>query len=308
MTLSILYRGALSSCNYGCGYCPFAKHHESDEEHAHDARQLERFLSWCERRASPLRVFFTPWGEALTQRRYQDALVRLSRLGHVEKVAIQTNLSARLDFLAQSEPSKLGVWATYHPEWTTEARFLAQCERLLECGVSFSVGVVGFPRFREALDSLRAKLPPHVYVWVNAVKSSDAGYQPEDLAHFTAVDPLFPVNQVRHPSLGRACAGGHSVISVDGEGVVRSCHFIRAPLGNLYDERFDEVLKPRPCAAATCGCHIGSAHLEHLKLGEVFGDGILERNPLGPRAHVAFSAPRPAVRGEANVTPTPEPS
>ena len=26
---NILYRGPLSSCNYGCEYCPFAKHAES---------------------------------------------------------------------------------------------------------------------------------------------------------------------------------------------------------------------------------------------------------------------------------------
>jgi hypothetical protein len=306
VTLSILYRGALSSCNYGCVYCPFAKHHESDAEHAHDGEQLARFLTWCERFEGPLAVFFTPWGEALTQRRYQEAMVRLSKWPHVGKVAIQTNLSARLDFLEACEPSKVGVWATYHPEWTSEARFLAQCERLRTRGVSFSVGVVGFPRFRPALDSLRAKLPADVYVWVNAVKSSDAGYQPADLDHFTAVDPLFPVNLVRHESLGRACAGGHTVISVDGEGVIRSCHFIKAPLGNLYEGDVREVLRPRPCAAATCGCHIGYVHLEPLGLRHVFGAGILERNPKGPSAAVAFSAPARPAPGEASVTSTQE--
>ena len=30
--LRILYRGPLSSCNYGCPYCPFAKHHETAAE------------------------------------------------------------------------------------------------------------------------------------------------------------------------------------------------------------------------------------------------------------------------------------
>ena len=29
MNLSILYRGPLSSCNYACGYCPFAKRRAS---------------------------------------------------------------------------------------------------------------------------------------------------------------------------------------------------------------------------------------------------------------------------------------
>ena len=46
LTLSILYRGPLSSCNYGCDYCPFAKHHETAAELARDRRALERFIDW----------------------------------------------------------------------------------------------------------------------------------------------------------------------------------------------------------------------------------------------------------------------
>src|SRR5881275_1650192 len=100
MKLSILYRGPLSSCNYGCGYCPFAKHRETYEEHEHDRRALERFVEWVA--VHPLEdqiaIFFTPWGEALIRRRYQEAFVRLSSLPQVTKVAIQTNLSSRLDW------------------------------------------------------------------------------------------------------------------------------------------------------------------------------------------------------------------
>jgi hypothetical protein len=69
------------------------------------------------------------------------------------------------------------------------------------------------------------------------------------------------------------------VLSVDGDGVARSCHFIRAPLGNLYDTNFEAMLAPRACTAATCGCHIGYVHLEYLGLQQVFGRGILERVP-----------------------------
>jgi hypothetical protein len=187
---------------------------------------------------------------------------------------------------AEREPSKVGIWATYHPEWAKEPRFLEQCARLKDAGVSFSVGVVGFPKFRGALDSLRVKLPDSVYVWVNAVKSSDAGYSEEDLTHFARVDPLFPLNNARHPSLGRACAGGHTVISVDGDGVARSCHFIREPIGNVYEAGFDEALKARPCTAATCGCHIGYVHLEYLGLEQVFGSGLLERAASREKLHL----------------------
>ena len=45
--LSVIYRGPLSSCNYACPYCPFAKHTESAAEHAADARALTRFADWA---------------------------------------------------------------------------------------------------------------------------------------------------------------------------------------------------------------------------------------------------------------------
>ena len=44
MFLNILYRGPLSSCNYGCEYCPFAKHVETAAELAEDRRDLERLM------------------------------------------------------------------------------------------------------------------------------------------------------------------------------------------------------------------------------------------------------------------------
>ena len=82
LSLSILYRGPLSSCNYACGYCPFAKRRESAAELETDRAALGRFLDWVEARpaADRLGVLFTPWGEALTRRWYRDALVRLTGL------------------------------------------------------------------------------------------------------------------------------------------------------------------------------------------------------------------------------------
>jgi len=53
MNLSILYRGPLSSCNYACGYCPFAKRTETPTELAHDRACLERFVAWVGGRTEP---------------------------------------------------------------------------------------------------------------------------------------------------------------------------------------------------------------------------------------------------------------
>ena len=286
MKLTFLYRGPLSSCNYGCEYCPFAKREESDAELARDEAALARFVEWIAARPADdrLRVFFTPWGEALVRPWYRDALARLTTMPQVEKAAIQTNLSAPLSFLDRCDPLKLGVWATYHPEWTTRAKFLAAVERLRARGVSTSVGVVGFRRFREEARALRAALPGDVYLWVNAVKRSGGPepYSADDIAFFESLDPLFRVNLVDHPSLGRGCRTGADVVSVDGDGTLRRCHFVAEKIGNLYDDSFASAFRERPCPNDTCGCHIGYAHLDELELGAWFGAGLLERAPEAP--------------------------
>jgi MoaA/NifB/PqqE/SkfB family radical SAM enzyme len=278
--LSILYRGTLASCNYGCAYCPFAKHAETAAERVEDAAELERFVGWVEsRRGDRISVLFTPWGEALTRERYRRALIRLTNTPHVEKAAIQTNLSCRLDWVEDCDKSKLGLWTTYHPTEVTRGRFLAKCLELRRRGVRFSVGVVGLKEHAVEIEALRRELPPEVYLWINAFKRLGGYYESEDLQRFEAIDPLFQINNRNHPSLGRACLSGESVISVAGDGTVRRCHFIRQPLGNIYEPGFEESLRPRPCTNATCGCHIGYVHMPGLDLYNLFGSGVLERVP-----------------------------
>ncbi|HEU4328606.1 MAG TPA: STM4011 family radical SAM protein [Roseiflexaceae bacterium] len=281
MDLSILYRGPLSSCNYGCDYCPFAKHTETAEEHARDAAALERFVGWVAARPPEDRigVLFTPWGEALIRRRYQRALAALSQMPAVVKVAIQTNLACRLDWVEQCDKSRLALWATFHPTQIERGRFLAKCQELIRRGVRFSVGVVGMKEHAAEIAALRAALPPEVYLWINAYKRVPDYYTPEELAHFTEIDPLFPLNTRYHPSQGRSCRAGASVISVDGDGTMRRCHFIKTPIGNLYAPDFAAALAERPCTNATCGCHIGYVHMDELGLYRVFGSGVLERVP-----------------------------
>ena len=283
MRLSILYRGPLSSCNYACRYCPFAKHRETRQEHEADGRALERFVDWVEgRKEDHISVLFTPWGEALIRRRYQRALVRLTNMPNVEKAAIQTNLSCRLEWVEKCDKQRLALWATYHPTQTSRARFLAKCQELDRRGVRYSVGAVGLKEQAEEIEALRRELPAHVYLWVNAYKRRLNYYSVEEARRFEEIDPFFPINNTDHPSRGKACRSGHTVISVDGAGTIRRCHFIKRPIGNIYEPGWEEALRPRPCANATCGCHIGYVHMQKLKLYEVFGDGVLERIPSQP--------------------------
>jgi len=282
MNLTILYRGPLSSCNYDCWYCPFAKRQETQAELARDRAALERFVAWVENHPDiELRILFTPWGEALVRRWYQDALARLTALPHVARVAIQTNLSCSLEWIHGCDKQGLALWTTFHPGEVDCPRFLAKCRELDRIGVRYSVGVVGLKENADAIEALRRELAPRVYLWINAYKDKPDYYNEDEVHRFTQIDPLFPINNVRHPSLGKSCRAGETVISVDGDGIMRRWHFIKEPIGCLYDIDFASALMPRACTNATCGCYIGYVHLKELGLDRIFGDGILERIPAG---------------------------
>jgi hypothetical protein len=291
MHLTILYRGSLASCNYGCVYCPFAKRVDPADALAADRLALERFQARInelgEHRFS---ILFTPWGEALIHRTYQQNLARLSWAANIEKVAIQTNLSCSLNWLSDCDPTRLALWCTFHPDWSNPADFLARCRELDKRGVRYSVGVVGFARFRDHIAALRQELPPHVYLWINAVKNELDGLTPQVRQFFSQIDPLYELNTQHHQSLDSACRAGHKVFSVDGEGTMRRCHFIREPIGNFYSPDWDTALQPRPCSNATCHCHIGYVHLEYLQLDRVFASGLLERIPSDwPETNTLFA-------------------
>lgn len=285
MKVDILYRGPLESCNYGCDYCPFAKKEESAAAQARDQAALRRFLGWIRARPAGDRigVLFTPWGEALVRPWYRDALAELTHLETVRRAAIQTNLSVPLDWVDGCVAERLGVWATYHPEWTDRRRFVRRIRSLHERGASVSAGIVGFARFSSELEALRAELPPEVYLWINAPKRYES-FDRESVARLEQIDPLFGYNTQYHRSRGERCYTGNDVVSVDGEGNIRRCHFVDRILGNLYRDELHTLLADRPCPAKTCGCHLGYVHLEHLGLRARFGEGILERVPTPPRS------------------------
>lgn len=290
--LTLLYRGPLASCDYDCPYCPFAKRRDSRDQLRADRAALDRFAVWVhEQRDDRLSVLFTPWGEGLARSWYRRALVDLSRAPGVRRVAIQTNLSCRTEWLGEADRDTVALWCTYHPGQTPYQRFLGKTRDLAAAGIRFSVGVVGLPDHLEHARRLRADLPEHIYLWINAAE--DHTYTDAEAADWTALDPLFPFSRDPHHSLGRACRTGASVLSVDGDGTVHRCHFVKEPLGNLYDGSFRGALRPRPCPRAFCDCHIGYVHLETLPLYDVFAGGVLERIPApGSRAEpVALSLP-----------------
>ncbi|THA70989.1 radical SAM protein [Streptomyces sp. A0958] len=299
MDLTILYRGPLASCDYDCPYCPFAKRRDSREQLRADRAALERFTAWVAAQSGDrISVLFTPWGEGLVRSWYRRAIVELAGLPHVRRVAIQTNLSGRTRWLAEAPAAareRIALWCTYHPGQTPYERFLARCEELTALGVRHSVGVVGLDAHLGEARRLRAALADEVYLWVNAAEGHT--YTDEEADRWTAIDPLFPYSRHPHRSAGLPCRTGESVISVDGDGTVRRCHFVRAELGNLYDGSYRRALGPRACPLAVCDCHIGYVHLETLPLYDVFAGGVLERIPaalpLSPAAATGRATGQP---------------
>jgi hypothetical protein len=280
-SLTLLYRGPLASCNYDCPYCPFAKRRDSRAELTADREALRRFTVWVT--ANPgghrLSVLFTPWGEGLTRTWYREALITLSHLPHVDRVAIQTNLAGRLTWITHADPDRLALWATYHPGQVTREGFLAACATLRASGIRHSVGVVGFEEHFSEARALRAELPESTYLWVNAAEGHT--YSEADEARWASIDPLFGFSARPHASAGHECWAGETALSVIGDGTVRRCHFIPELIGNLYDGSYLAALRPRACSLALCDCHIGYVHLKRLGLHQIFAGGVPERVPAG---------------------------
>jgi MoaA/NifB/PqqE/SkfB family radical SAM enzyme len=278
--LSLLYRGRLSSCNYDCPYCPFAKTYDSRAALRRDAQDLQRFVDWVSAQQRSTSILFTPWGEGLVRKHYREAMVALSKLPQVRRVAIQTNLCVGTRWLDGANLQSLAMWCTYHPGQVKRAAFLARCRELLRRGVRFSVGMVAMREHLDEIKAMRAELPEEVPLWLNAYDERPTDYYtPEQVHSLASVDPHFEFNLKPRPSLGAPCLTGESVVSVDGDGNVRRCHFVTTSLGNLYDGSFETQLRPRTCPNRRCDCYIGYSHRPDLPFQRDYAGGVLERIP-----------------------------
>lgn len=276
---NILYRGSLDSCNYDCPYCPFAKKKNTREELSLDRQSLERFTHWVADRKETINILLTPWGEGLIRGYYQKAMIALSHMSHVTKIAIQTNLSCSLQWIDKVDKDAFALWITYHPNEVAFEDFVSKCNILIEKGIAFSIGVVGVKDHFEAIERLQKEITER-YIWINAYKREENYYSVSEEKWLSSIDTLFPYNNKVYDTKGKKCRAGHTSFSVDGNGDVYPCHFIKNKIGNLYQDTIESLLEPTTCINTHCRCYIGYMNLEELALDDVYGDKILERIPL----------------------------
>lgn len=268
--LEILWRGPLDSCNYSCSYCPFAKREPSQTVLQQDQQALERFVAWVTVSTRyALRILFTPYGEALIWPWYRQAITRLSTLDHVEQVSIQTNASGPMDFADRADLHKVSLWISWHPTEIARIPFAEKIRLLKKKGLRFSVGAVAQPQHLAEIEALRKDLPTDIPMWLNAEKPGFR-YPEAEQKRWKSIDPEFDYELRRHHSHGKACTTGTDSISVDGEGEITRCHFVKERIGNLYTDDLESILVPAACQRKTCECWIGYLHLVELGLSSRF--------------------------------------
>jgi MoaA/NifB/PqqE/SkfB family radical SAM enzyme len=287
MTLLVLFRSRLEWCNYTCSYCPWnaTLTRVSRDEFRADEERVGRVVERIAELSRPVEFFITPKAEYLVLPYWREAVARLTHLPQVSRVTIQTNLSFDLPaFLQSVDPSKLALWTTFHPSEVPASAVDDLHERwdlLHQRGIPFSVGLVGTHENLAYLETLRRRLPPDVYVWVNAYKREADYYTASDLDRIRAVDPLFDLNNQHYPSLGKPCTAGQLAVYLDDEGDLRRCFFVGRVIGNLYRDGWTTLPEPEVCPNATCHCYVGHLHIPELDFRSVYGRDLAVRIPQG---------------------------
>lgn len=262
-SLQIYYRGCLNFCNYTCSYCPFAKKPKSARNLWQDREQLERFIKQVEDLQISCSIQVIPYGEAMIQDYYWEALSRLSRLSRIVYVGVQSNFSFPVEsFVKRLEDThanvkKIRLWGTFHPEMTSVDRFVKQCRKLKEAGISFCVGAVAVPQYMETIQKLRKNLPKDIYLWLNKMDGAKKPYTEEEIKAFLEIDRYFEQEFCRTRADASDCGNTYFV---QGNGGLQACPVSCDVIGNFYQlksqEDFLELEKYRTCRRKYCNCYL----------------------------------------------------
>ena len=164
----------------------------------------------------------------------------LTRMPHVRKAAIQTNLSCKLDWVDACDRTGSPSGATFHPREIDRETLPGEVPRTgsprrpLQRRRGRPQGTPRRDRRPFAASCRRTSTSGST-----PTSASRTITPPEMVSSSTAHRPAVPDQHPLPPQPGRAMPGRATVISVDGDGTVRRCHFIREPIGNLYAPDFE---------------------------------------------------------------------
>ena len=276
----VYYRGALDFCNYNCYYCPFGKKTADSLTIKKDQDGLDRFFEYLKEHKNIRTVFLLPYGEGMVHRHYLEFLARVVTLDHIEKIAVQTNGSFSMSSLKESFSKedisfeKLVLWCSYHPSQVEEEIFLESISRIRSEKIELSVGVVGDPRNKDKIISLRKKLDEDIYLWINKLDGFKRDYSQEEVDCFTSIDPFFPLELEKWTTDIEKCKAGRERIFLDYKLRAYPCNIARTGLK-----------KDLACHSSTCSCFLAYSNRKDIKVLERFKSRgifrILETNYKG---------------------------
>ncbi|MDO4711267.1 MAG: STM4011 family radical SAM protein [Peptostreptococcaceae bacterium] len=277
----VYYRGPIDFCNYSCSYCPFAKKKYSKEKLRSEKRSLDRLHRQLQT-MEQVELMFTPYGEALCHSICQEALIRFARMDSVKGIGIQTNLSLDIEkllFLGEQTNGKLKLWATYHPEFAASDEFAAKANRLSE-QIDLSVGMVADGKNLDQIRSMRSRLSPSIYLWINAMDRRKYRFDREMIERHRSIDPMFGFEFYHGRSdakNGFEHCNSSEALYIDGIRYSSDCFFKKAKaIGrDCHDHR-------------CCDCYLGYSNFFHSKPAAFFGSGLMFRVPQKRRYEAAF--------------------
>jgi hydroxymethylpyrimidine pyrophosphatase-like HAD family hydrolase/MoaA/NifB/PqqE/SkfB family radical SAM enzyme len=281
---NICFRGFLSSCNYSCSYCSFAKSRLCETELMKDKECLNRFCNFIDSTEfrNEISVFLTPYGEGLIHQYYIDTIVRLALNPKCRVISCQTNLSFNADAFIRSlkaskvDLSKIKLWASCHPEMVSIDEFVNKVNQL-KASIDLCTGIVAIPEDLQNVFELRKRLPKDIYMWINAKEREKTKYSHSQVKSLIQADPLFSRELQKYRVQNSCCHAGNDSVFIRANGDVFPCHMNKKRLFNIYTD--SGPVPPFQCNRRFCDCYLAYSHRFNSNLGRYFGDYVPVRVP-----------------------------
>jgi len=130
-------------CNYRCSYCPVLRDLHSDFKKPDHTELHNLTLARLKNLSSNFNICITG-GEPCLHPQIDEIISSLVNMKNCLNVALFTNLSRSLEYyksLAQLKTDKLGICASYHPDFANKEKFIEKAIAIKESGNMINVQV-----------------------------------------------------------------------------------------------------------------------------------------------------------------------